>query len=196
MNAIMFSHREWGSSSSQPFTARSLTTSSSPQPSRDLAQLAASSPCFMLGPIDKTQDALESYRQAKSHFVNFYDQMCLSGHMPNALAPGTNVPLRSNIERASALLQANARRGPWTSCRPISRTAQLKMAREPDSDRASKDRPTTAGSDSNSTPGRRTNIIYRGIAASANAARRNSAQASVLGMMTSGCLISGVSNQE
>jgi hypothetical protein len=60
---------------------------------------------FMLGPIDKTQDALSNLIQAEVAFMNYFDQMCFLEACAQCPAPGTNVPCVPNIERASALLQ-------------------------------------------------------------------------------------------
>lgn len=60
---------------------------------------------FMLGPIDKTQDALSNLIQAEVAFMNYFDQMCFLEACAQCPAPGTNLPCVPNIERASALLQ-------------------------------------------------------------------------------------------
>jgi len=60
---------------------------------------------FMLGPIDKTQDALSNLIQAEVAFMNYFDQMCFLEACAQCPAPGTNLPCVPNIERASELLQ-------------------------------------------------------------------------------------------
>jgi hypothetical protein len=60
---------------------------------------------FLLGPIDKTQDALSNLIQAEVAFMNYFDQMCFLEACAQCPAPGTNTPCVPNIERASALLQ-------------------------------------------------------------------------------------------
>lgn len=60
---------------------------------------------FLLGPIDKTQDALSNLIQAEVAFMNYFDQMVFLEASAQLPAPGTNLPNVQNIERASALLQ-------------------------------------------------------------------------------------------
>jgi hypothetical protein len=60
---------------------------------------------FMLGPIDKTQEALSNLIQAEVAFMNYYDQMCLLEGCAQLPSPGSNVPCVENLEKASALLQ-------------------------------------------------------------------------------------------
>jgi hypothetical protein len=60
---------------------------------------------FMLGPIDKTQEALSNLIQAEVAFMNYFDQMVFLEACAQLPAPGMNLPNVQNIERASALLQ-------------------------------------------------------------------------------------------
>ena len=60
---------------------------------------------FLLGPIDKTQDALSNLIQAEVAFMNYFDQMVFLEACAQLPAPGMNIPNVENIERASALLQ-------------------------------------------------------------------------------------------
>jgi hypothetical protein len=64
---------------------------------------------FMLGPIDKTQDALSNLIQAEVAFMNYFDQMCFLEAFAQCPAPGTYLPCVPNLERASALLQQRTR---------------------------------------------------------------------------------------
>jgi hypothetical protein len=60
---------------------------------------------FLLGPIDKTQDALSNLIQAEVAFMNYFDQMIFLEACAQLPAPGTNFPSVENIEKASGLLQ-------------------------------------------------------------------------------------------
>ena len=106
---------------------------------------------FMLGPIDKTQDALSNLIQAEVAFMNFYDQMCLLEAYAQCPAPGTNVPCVPNIERASALLQQRTKETldllqTYLENRPTKNGAKPGNGAKPDRDRAAKGRRTTAAS--------------------------------------------------
>ena len=98
---------------------------------------------FMLGPIDKTQDALSNLIQAEVTFMNFYDQMCLLEAYAQCPAPGTNVPCVPNIERASALLQQRTQET-LDLLQTYLENRPTKNGAKPGSDRASKGRRTTA----------------------------------------------------
>jgi ABC-type multidrug transport system fused ATPase/permease subunit len=60
---------------------------------------------FLLGPIDKAQDALSNLIQAEVAFMNYFEQMCFLEGCAQVPSPGSNVASVENLERASALLQ-------------------------------------------------------------------------------------------
>ena len=107
---------------------------------------------FMLGPIDKTQDALSNLIQAEVAFMNFYDQMCLSRHMPNALRRERTSPA-FQTSNAPARCSSNAPRKPSTCCRPTIENRPTKNGAKQDRDRASKGRRTPAAASADARQG-------------------------------------------
>ncbi len=106
---------------------------------------------FMLGPIDKTQDALSNLIQAEVAFMNYFDQMCFLEACAQCPAPGTNLPCVPNIERASALLQQRTQETldllqTYLEDRPAKKGAK------PGSDRGSKARRAAAAAASAAGP--------------------------------------------
>jgi len=107
---------------------------------------------FMLGPIDKTQDALSNLIQAEVAFMNYFDQMCFLEACAQCPAPGTSVPCVPNIERASALLQQRTQET-LDLLQTYLENRPTKNGANPDSDPGSKPRRTNTAT---TTTARRT----------------------------------------
>jgi hypothetical protein len=60
---------------------------------------------FILGPIDKSQDALSNLIQAEVAFMNYFEQITFLESCAQVPSPGSNVLSVENLEKASALLQ-------------------------------------------------------------------------------------------
>lgn len=60
---------------------------------------------FMLGPIDKTQDALSNLIQAEVAFMNYFEQITFLEGFAQIPTPGSGLLSTDHIEKASSLLQ-------------------------------------------------------------------------------------------